>query len=165
MSEQAKPIDFVRLVLGTLLLSEDEVECLAHLGRAIFMAKQTPTDWKPLASIGVHAMGECLLGQYGARPSNWPGNELFGQALEPLEAMLASFTSRSDKDRLTVEDQRNRFYLKFAMGYVLTARGDMDEGRTLLRDLVETPLSTRGGIIRSGTEILDYSHDLAQAKF
>ena len=79
--------------------------------------------------------------------------------------MLASFTSRSDKDRLTVEDQRNRFYLKFAMGYVLTARGDMDEGRTLLRDLVETPLSTRGGIIRSGTEILDYSHDLAQAKF
>lgn len=144
-------------------MSEDEAERFIDLEYALDVIKQGQLCWQAPASIGIHAEELYLSAQDDSDSAALPN--LIGLSLEPLEALLQFLLARPDEETLRDERARMLFHTRFALGLLLLAKGEKQRAKALLREVAGTKVSSRGGAITSGREIIWCTADIAQAKW
>lgn len=146
-----------------LALDEGNDRCFIDLGYAISRVKQNDPPWQAAWSIGTYAALLNLLPRHaGAEALR---QDLLGSALEPLEALHDGSLPPDDGTALDSAQARMLCHVRFALGFLKLAKGDMDSAVHLLHEVAATKVNVRGTAIVSGPGIIEVTPDVRIVKW
>ena len=154
------------------IVGEDRLPQSADVLRAIELVGQRSEEWWAPVYIGVYAawLNLISLGDSAATdPYRQAQNNLAEVAFEPLEALLKSLDSDVGASSQTQSSARLRFHTRYALGFVLQARGEKQRATAILHEAAATRLKAQaepggGETYSSGHGLLDATRDVREGK-
>ena len=150
----------------SLFMDEPEAERFMDLDYATSLVKQRQLQqppWQPLVSLGVHAAE--LYAHQDTNVEKTILQELVSQALEPVDTLFQSILPKPSEKLLECEQARLLFHTRFALGFLLLAKGDKARSKAILHDMASTRISVRGKTYYSeDIGILSCTNDIRQGK-
>lgn len=148
----------------SFFMGEEETERFLDLSYPLTLLKRGQTSWQALVSIGVHIANLYSFGKAEAEKAIL--KDITDYSLEPLEASIESLTPKSG-EQAAIENERARllFHNRFALGFLMLAKGKKDYAKKILHEMAATKLSVRGNEFRSGPGIVNWTRDIAQGKW
>ena len=147
----------------SLFMGEEDTERFLDHSYALVLLKKGQPSWQPLVSIGIHIADLYLFGKTEAEKVIL--KDITDYSLEPLEALLESLMPKSGEEA-AIENERAQllFHNRFALGFLMLAKGKKDYAKKILHEMAATELSERGNEFRSGPGIVKWTIDIAKGK-
>ena len=147
----------------SLVMDEPEAGQFINFDYATSLVKQGQPPWQALVSVGVYA-AELYVHQ-DTDVEKTILQELVSQALKPVETLFESMFRKSDEKPLEGEQARLLFHTRFALGFLLLAKGDKARSKAILHDMAATKVSVRGhSYYGEGPGIVKCTDDVRQGK-
>src|SRR3990172_8108054 len=121
--------------LVSLLMSDETGTRFLDLQYAIDKIKRENPPWQAAASIGVHAAVLHVFGREDGERTLL--RDLVGNTLEPVEALHSSLLSET-RDHLENVQGRLLFHVRFALGFLALADGQLDCARNIIHAMAAT---------------------------
>ncbi len=136
---------------------EEDVARYSDLSYALGSISGGDLCWQAVASIGARAF-------WLATSPKTDAEKLVVPALEPMEATYRSLTREAGRRRLTDDEARILFFVRFGLGSLLLLMGDLERAKVFFHEMAATRLSrTRKGA-RAGEGIVAYMPGMDAAR-
>lgn len=144
-------------------MDEDEAGRFMDFDYATTLVKQGQPPWQAAVSVGVYAAE--LYDHQDTDVEKTILQELVGQALEPVDTLFQSILPKPSEKPLEGEQARLLFHTRFALGFLLLAKGDKVRSKAILHDMAATKVSIRGhSYYGEGPGIVKCTDDVRQGK-